>query len=75
LATTPKTRQDFWLPKLKENAKRDKRNIKKLLRDGWRIAIVWECSLKGKKEFPKELAVQFMDWLVSDLPQISLNIN
>jgi DNA mismatch endonuclease (patch repair protein) len=75
LAATPKTRQDFWLPKLKENVKRDKRNIKKLLKDGWRVAIVWECALKGRKEFPKELAGQFMDWLVSDLSQISLSIN
>ena len=33
---------------LRENAKRDARNIVKLEQMGWRVLTVWECSLKGK---------------------------
>jgi len=42
----PKSRLDFWIPKLSQNRKRDLRNQRKLRSIGWRILIVWECQLK-----------------------------
>ena len=44
----PATRQDFWREKLEGNAQRDRRNEATLKNAGWRIAIVWECALRGR---------------------------
>src|SRR5690606_13987840 len=43
----PTTRQAFWREKLTQNAKRDRRNIDALLDSGWKVAVIWECSVKG----------------------------
>ena len=45
LARLPKSRLDFWVPKLEANRARDVRNIRKLRRAGWRPLVVWECEL------------------------------
>lgn len=46
----PKTRQDFWKQKLIKNRNRDEKVRGELLAYGWRVGIVWECSLKGKNK-------------------------
>lgn len=48
LARLPKSRLDFWVPKLEENRERDKRNKRALSRDGWRVLTIWECQTKKK---------------------------
>jgi DNA mismatch endonuclease (patch repair protein) len=45
VARLPKTRLDFWLPKLEGNRKRDARNRRALARAGWKTLVVWECQL------------------------------
>lgn len=45
-AATPKTRSDFWVQKLNGNRRRDARQIRALLKAGWRVLIVWECALE-----------------------------
>jgi DNA mismatch endonuclease (patch repair protein) len=45
-AGIPATRREFWLNKLKENQTRDKRHIEQLLKCGWKVAVVWECSIR-----------------------------
>jgi DNA mismatch endonuclease (patch repair protein) len=45
LARLPKSRQDFWIPKLDGNRKRDRRNLNALRRAGWRALVIWECQL------------------------------
>lgn len=44
--TSPKNRSDFWRAKFEANIKRDHRNSRALLEDGWRVFIVWECALR-----------------------------
>lgn len=44
----PKSNQDFWLPKLRQNKARDKRNIQALAQQGWDALIIWQCELKDK---------------------------
>lgn len=44
----PKTRTEFWQNKIEENRKRDRKVLDELLNSGWRVAIIWECALKGK---------------------------
>ena len=46
-ASTPKTRQEFWNKKFKENINRDNLNQANLSLKGWKIIIIWECQLKG----------------------------
>lgn len=46
LARLPKSRPEFWMPKLEGNKKRDERNRRELLRMGWKILTVWECELQ-----------------------------
>ena len=41
-ATYPKSNQDYWLPKLKENRERDKRQTTRLRKAGWSVIRVWE---------------------------------
>lgn len=46
LARLPKSRGDFWLPKLTTNAERDARNTRALRRLGWGVMTIWECQLR-----------------------------
>lgn len=41
----PKSRLDFWRPKLEKNQFRDMANRRKLRRLGWRVLVIWECQL------------------------------
>ena len=43
--TTPKTNIKFWKKKFSDNINRDKKNIGKLTRLGWKTFIVWECEI------------------------------
>lgn len=45
LARLPKSRGDFWGPKLASNRNRDDRNRVALLSGGWRVLELWECQL------------------------------
>jgi DNA mismatch endonuclease (patch repair protein) len=45
LARLPKSRLDFWLPKLTENRRRDLRNLRRLKRAGWKVQVIWECEI------------------------------
>jgi DNA mismatch endonuclease, patch repair protein len=44
----PSTRPDFWQQKIARNRQNDSRAHDALLAAGWRVAVVWECALKGK---------------------------
>lgn len=41
----PKSRLEYWTPKLTANVRRDLSNRRKLWRDGWRIRTVWQCQV------------------------------
>lgn len=45
----PKTRQEFWIPKLEKNVARDKRQIAMLRKLGWKVLVVWECEITASK--------------------------
>lgn len=44
----PATRTDFWKSKIAANCKRDAQAVEALFTSGWRVGIVWTCSLRGK---------------------------
>lgn len=56
LARLPKSRLDFWLPKLEGNKKRDGRNQRALLDRGWQILVVWECEIGDKEQLANTIS-------------------
>ncbi len=44
----PKSNQRSWINKLYRNIERDNENDTKLKALGWKIFIIWECTLKSK---------------------------
>ncbi len=48
LARLPKSRLDFWIPKLEGNRLRDLANRAKLESMGWKTMTVWECQVKDE---------------------------
>jgi len=49
----PKSRKKYWLPKIKNNVKRDKKNGKILKEQGFNVLKIWEHDVK--KDFNKVL--------------------
>ena len=45
----PKSNIEFWEKKIGRNIARDKENIAKLEKLGWKSIIIWECELKKDK--------------------------
>lgn len=39
----PKTNTQFWQTKRQGNVDRDRRNLRKLRREGWTVLVLWEC--------------------------------
>lgn len=42
----PKSRPEYWIPKLSKNRARDQRNIEALQESGWSALVVWECETR-----------------------------
>ncbi|GLI25654.1 very short patch repair endonuclease [Xanthobacter flavus] len=55
LARLPKSRLEFWLPKLEANQSRDTRNQGALFNSGWQVLVVWECELRDKEQLENKL--------------------
>lgn len=45
-AYTPKSRQEFWTAKFRDNVARDYRVHDELTAMGWGVMVIWECELK-----------------------------
>lgn len=63
-AKLPATQTEFWTNKISDNIARDQKNIE-LLRQGWRIAIIWECAIKNKQTL-LETINELIFWLKDD---------
>ena len=60
----PKSNAEFWKTKISQNQKNDTANYEKLFAAGWRIAVIWECSLKGKGKLNfNDIIDRTCDWL------------
>lgn len=69
----PKSRRDWWRTKIEANRARDIDAISELKASGWRVAEVWECSLKGRERLGEEIVLgQLEKWLNSERPQIGI---
>lgn len=55
LARLPKSRLDFWKPKLERNRERDIEIEERLHALGWDVLTVWECQLKQEDQLRKQI--------------------
>jgi len=55
----PKSHVKYWKLKLEENVRRDRRNLHKLKKLGWKILIIWECQTRDIKKLSCKL-VKFL---------------
>jgi DNA mismatch endonuclease (patch repair protein) len=55
LARMPKSRLDFWRPKLQGNRDRDGRHQTELEALGWQSMVVWECELRHREQLQNKL--------------------
>lgn len=56
----PKTRPEFWDAKLRSNSARDAAATRRLIEEGWRVAVVWECALRTDTHKVGEILVAWM---------------
>ncbi|MDD9824438.1 MAG: DNA mismatch endonuclease Vsr [Gammaproteobacteria bacterium] len=54
-ASTPASRQEYWLPKFQRTVQRDKENRQKIRGLGWNVITVWECELKKPESLTDKL--------------------
>ena len=67
LFKAPATNREFWETKIETNRLRDSRNRDLLLKQNWRVLIVWECSTRGKGRLEfEELITNVTNWLKSN---------
>lgn len=67
----PGTRTEFWKAKIEANVRRDVLAREMLLKDGWRVATVWECALRGRNRLmPGDVVDQLAGWLLNGRSQM-----
>jgi DNA mismatch endonuclease (patch repair protein) len=60
----PKSRPEFWLPKLQSNVERDERTNLAIREAGWRVATIWECTVRrAAKNQDATVFLQLADWI------------
>jgi DNA mismatch endonuclease, patch repair protein len=62
----PATNSSFWAEKRLGNVERDRRNMRALRADGWRIYTIWECETKNPEKLQKSISR-----IVNDLQESS----
>jgi DNA mismatch endonuclease (patch repair protein) len=55
MASTPKTRPQFWQEKFDSNVARDERTERVLVQEDWRVLTVWQCELKDAEQLARRL--------------------
>lgn len=72
----PKSRIGFWRSKINSNIERDHSQLLALDDAGWRVAVIWECALKGRTRIPiEEIADICSKWLISSRTNMGLSGN
>jgi DNA mismatch endonuclease (patch repair protein) len=55
LASKPKTRQEYWHPKLAGNVVRDGLAQEALSALGWRVEVIWECEARKPSQLKQRV--------------------
>lgn len=70
----PQTRREFWETKIGQNIKRDANVFAQLRQLGWRVLVVWECGLKGRRRLSEEQLVQLIGGWIRESREAFLEV-
>ncbi|MEK0314806.1 very short patch repair endonuclease [Cohnella sp. 56] len=70
----PSSNEEFWHKKINRNKEVDKANIEQLKKMGWRVGLVWECSLKGKHRLDSEEVIELCAQWLQTTDMLSIEI-
>ncbi|MBO7484792.1 MAG: DNA mismatch endonuclease Vsr [Spirochaetaceae bacterium] len=72
----PKTNTDFWKNKLEKNRERDEKTYSRLIDEGWRVCIVWECAITGRNKNDRlaDAAEKIAWWLEEEPHELRVEI-
>lgn len=66
----PGTNRDFWDTKIDRNRTHDRHVSGLLMEGGWRVAVVWECALRGKDKLEDDvIGTVLAKWIKSSTPE------
>lgn len=51
----PKSRPEYWVPKIARNTANDHKNLSQLKKLGWKSLIIWQCELRQPIVLEKKL--------------------
>lgn len=54
-ARVPKSRLDYWLPKLRRTSVRDDEHARALRKQGWDLLVIWECEIEPQTAIARRL--------------------
>jgi DNA mismatch endonuclease (patch repair protein) len=63
----PKSRRDYWRPKLERNKSRDYENLCRLKALGFRVLVLWECEVRSDKHLTAKIK-RFLTSAPKDTP-------
>jgi DNA mismatch endonuclease, patch repair protein len=59
----PQTRPEFWREKIGRNRANDAKALAALAAQGCRVAVIWECALRGADRDPQAVVDRLGAWL------------
>lgn len=62
-AYEPKSRQEFWQKKFRDNVHRHAEVVRLLLSANWSVLVVWECQLRDPESVQESLGLYFSNRL------------
>ena len=68
----PKTKQQYWIDKIENNMRRDRRNRRKLRAEGWQVMRVWDHQLATIARRERTLR-KIKEFLVEEMKETGAN--
>lgn len=59
----PGTRTEFWKHKIEKNKENDQKSVAELIEEGWRVCIIWECSIRANRKNMSPIIDLVTNWL------------
>lgn len=69
----PASNQEFWKNKIMRNAYNDKKHKSELLDEGWRVGVIWECTLRKRNIPLSHIADEIVYWLKSGITEMEIS--
>jgi DNA mismatch endonuclease Vsr len=60
LGQLPKSRREYWQPKIAGNKERDAKNVVALEQLGWSVLEVWECDVRARPKAVLKRLISFL---------------